>query len=69
MRLMKQGKLFTDSGWQHWSLFECKVTGDVVIKFGNSFTLRGSPGELAPFFSQVGDIIERSESSIEVSER
>ena len=28
-RLIKQGKMYTDSGWQSWSLLKCEVTGAV----------------------------------------
>ena len=68
-RLIKQGKMYTDSGWQSWSLLKCEVTGDMILRFGNSFTLRGAPGELGPVFQMIGDQMRNQESKVEVSER
>ena len=68
-QLIKQGKVYTDSGWQSWSLLKCRVTGDVILRFGNSFTLRGAPGELGPVFQLIGDQMRNQESTVEVSER
>ena len=68
-RLIKQGKMFTDSGYQSWSLLECSITGDMILRFDKSFTVRGSPAELAPTFQMIGDLMNQNVSTVEVSER
>ena len=68
-RLIKQGKMYTDSGWQSWSLLECITTGDMILRFDNSFTIRGAPGELGPVFQLIGNQMELYEKKVGVSER
>ena len=68
-RLIKQGKMYTDSGWQSWSLLECITTGDMILRFDNSFTIRGSPGELGPVFQMIGEQMTLHEKTVGVSER
>ena len=53
-KLVKTGKVFTDSGWQRWSMHECSITRDVILRFGSSYTLRGSAAELGPLFQHLG---------------
>jgi hypothetical protein len=54
-KLILQRRVSTDSGGERVSMFECKSTGDLVIRFGSSYTLRASAGELAALLLDLSD--------------
>jgi hypothetical protein len=43
----------TDSGRQRVSIEKCTITGDAIIRFGSSYTLRAHSGEVEQLFEAV----------------
>jgi hypothetical protein len=46
-RLIFQKSIESDGGVVRASLTECVITGELTLRFGNSYTLRAAAGELA----------------------
>jgi hypothetical protein len=56
-KLLKQLSVSTDTGPQRVVVEECKVTGDVIVRFGNSYTLRAAAGEVKGLLENILKIV------------
>ena len=52
-KLVVQKSISADGGRQRVSLLECQITGDLILRFGNSYTLRAPSGEMAALLLKI----------------
>ena len=52
-KLVVQKSVTADSGRQRVSLFESSHTGDLILRFGSSYTLRAPAGELSALLLEL----------------
>jgi hypothetical protein len=53
VKLIVQKLVSADRGEERVTMFECKTTGDLIIRFGGSYTLRASAGEMAALLLEL----------------
>ena len=46
-KLIVQRRVSADRGEERVTMLECPVTGDIILRFGGSYTLRAKAGEMA----------------------
>ena len=46
-KLIVQRRVSADRGEERVTMLECSVTGDIILRFGASYTLRAKAGEMA----------------------
>ena len=52
-KLVVQKSVSADSGRKRVSMLECPYTGDIILKFGSSYTLRAAAGEMAALLLEL----------------
>ncbi len=52
-RLIVSKRVSADGREERVTMFECRVTGDLIVRFGGSYTLRASAGELAALLLEL----------------
>jgi hypothetical protein len=63
-KLLKQLSVSTNGGRERVVVEECKVTGDVIIRFGNSYTLRAASGEVRGLLENILKAVVNSNSGM-----
>ena len=66
-KLLKQTSVATDSGTERISVEECKVTHDIIIRFGRSYTLRAQRGEVAGLLESLLSEVRDPVATMEIT--
>ena len=52
-RLIVQRRVSADGGAKRVTMLECPITGDIILRFGESYTLRAKAGEMAALLLEL----------------
>ena len=52
-KLIVQRRVSADRGEERVTMLECSVTGDIILRFGASYTLRAKAGEMAALLTDL----------------
>ncbi len=66
-KLLKQMSIAADGGTERVSVEECKVTHDIIIRFGRSYTLRAPSGEVAGLLESLLWEVKKVDNPVEVN--
>ena len=55
-KLIHTERISADGGAVRINMLQCPSTGDVIVRFGKSYTLRMPPAEAAALFSTLSEI-------------
>ena len=55
-KLIHTTRIRTDGGDERVNMLLCPTTGDVIIRFGKSYTLRMPPAEAAALFASLTQV-------------
>jgi len=55
-KLIHTTRIRTDAGHTRVNMLLCPTTGDVIIRFGKSYTLRMPPAEAAALFMSLSQV-------------
>ncbi len=66
-KLLKQMSIATDGGKERISVEECRVTRDIIIRFGRSYTLRAPSGEVAGLLESLLWEVKKVDKPMEVT--
>jgi hypothetical protein len=52
-KLIVAKRVSADGGPQRVSMLECRATNDLILRFGSSYTIRASAGEMAALLLEL----------------
>jgi|ETN01SMinimDraft_1059929.scaffolds.fasta_scaffold406346_1 hypothetical protein len=53
VKLIVQKLVSADKGEERVTMFECRDTGDLIVRFGGSYTLRAKAGEMSALLLEL----------------